>query len=56
MPGLMYSRSAKELGRSDSHLKHQRLNAQDYEVARPPSKKGRYGVTVPKSFTFEIRD
>ena len=31
------------------------LTAEDYDINKS-KKKGRYGVTVPKPFDFEIRD
>lgn len=57
--GLMRNNSAKGLG--GTNLRNQRLSNADY-VSRDRGKsnkgdrKGRYGVTVPKPFAFDIRD
>lgn len=37
-------------------MRQQRLQASDYTEVRKSKKQGRYGVTVPKPFGFEIRD
>jgi len=37
-------------------LRNYRISTTDYISARSNRNKGRYGVTVPKPFGFEIRD
>ena len=54
--GLMRNNSAKGLG--GTNLRNQRLTNADY-ISRDRAKstrKGRYGITVPKPFAFDIRD
>ena len=54
--GLMRNNSAKGLG--STNLRNQRLTNDDY-VSRDRAKsgkRGRYGITVPKPFAFDIRD
>ena len=54
--GLLRNNSAKGLG--STNLRNKRVTTADY-VARnraQSSKKGRYGITVPKPFAFDIRD
>jgi hypothetical protein len=51
--GLLHSRSARTV---DPDLRKQRLTDTDYLTSKGGDKKGRYGVTVPKPFAFDIRD
>ena len=48
-------RSTKSLG-ADEDLRRHRVSANDYISSKSNRNKGRYGVTVPKPFGFEIRD
>ncbi len=48
-------RSTKSLG-ADEDLRRHRVSANDYISSRSNRNKGKYGVTVPKPFGFEIRD
>lgn len=50
--GLKHSRRLKSVGTEAMPF---RVSGQDYE-ASAGEKKGRYGVTVPKPFAFDIRD
>ena len=54
--GLVRNRSAKGLG--NTNLRNQRLTNADYISGdrAKSTKKGRYGITVPKPFAFDIRD
>jgi len=49
--GLLHSRSSRSV---DQDLRKQRISNNDYLSNH--EKKGRYGVTVPKPFGFDIRD
>jgi len=51
--GLLHARSSKSV---DQDLRKQRLSNNDYLNSQGGDKKGRYGVTVPKPFGFDIRD
>ena len=51
--GLLHARSSKSV---DQDLRKTRLSTDDYLNTHNGGKKGRYGVTVPKPFGFDIRD
>ena len=48
---MLHSRSAKS---ADQDFRKERITNSDY--VNKGGKKGRYGVTVPKPFGFDIRD
>lgn len=50
------ARSAKGLG--ERNLNNERVTTDDYmhRLRAKSNRKGRYGVTVPKPFNFEMRD
>ena len=53
------ARNASAKGLGGQNLRDQRLSHKDYiGAARPKSggRKGRYGITVPQPFKFDIRD
>lgn len=52
--GLLHNaRSSRSV---DQDLRKTRISTDDYISTRNDGKKGRYGVTVPKPFAFDIRD
>ena len=51
--GLLHARTSRSV---DQDLRKTRLSSDDYLNSRNDGKKGRYGVTIPKPFGFDIRD
>ena len=51
--GLLHARTSRSV---DQDLRKTRLSSDDYLNSRNDGKKGRYGVTIPKPFGFDISD